>query len=93
MTARLPIVATRVGAIPDFVEEGRNGWLVEPGDVPGLASALLKLVESPSTCKAFGEHSFHLTRERYSWQAVGKRFQQHIQRVLEESHKDRGFAE
>ena len=93
MTARLPIVATRVGAIPDFVEEGRNGWLVEPGDVPGLASALLKLVESPSTCKAFGEHSFHLTRERYSWQAVGKRFQQHIQRVLEESHNDRGFAE
>ena len=93
MTARLPIVATRVGAIPDFVEEGRNGWLVEPGDVPGLASALLKLVESPSTCKAFGEHSFHLTRERYSWQAVGKRFKQHIQRVLEESHKDRGFAE
>ena len=93
MTARLPIVATRVGAIPDFVEEGRNGWLVEPGDVPGLASALLKFVESPSTCKAFGEHSFHLTRERYSWQAVGKRFQQHIQRVLEESHNDRGFAE
>jgi glycosyltransferase involved in cell wall biosynthesis len=93
MTALLPIVATRVGAIPDFVEEGRNGWLVEPGDVPGLARALLKLVESPSTCKAFGEHSFHLTRERYSWQAVGKRFQQHIQRVLEESHKDRGFAE
>lgn len=93
MTARLPIVATRVGAIPDFVEEGRNGWLVEPGDIQGLASALLKLVESPSTCKAFGEHSFHLTREKYSWQAVGKRFQHHIQRILDGSHKDWGSAE
>jgi glycosyltransferase involved in cell wall biosynthesis len=90
MTARLPIVATRVGAIPDFVEEGRNGWLVEPGDIQGLASALLKLVESPSTCKAFGEHSFQLTRERYSWQAVGKRFQHHIQSILEEPDRDRG---
>ena len=88
MTARLPIVATRVGAIPDFVEEGRNGWLVEPGDIQGLASALLKLVESPSMCKSFGEHSFHLSREQYSWQAVGKRFQHHIQRILDGSHKD-----
>lgn len=93
MTARLPIVATRVGAIPDFVEDGRNGWLVEPGDIQGLASALLKLVESPSTCKNFGEHSFQLTRERYSWKAVGKRFQHHIQSVLEEAQKARGPVE
>jgi glycosyltransferase involved in cell wall biosynthesis len=57
MTTRLPIVATRVGAIPDFVEEGKNGWLLPPGDVPGIAAALLRLLENPALCRKFGEHS------------------------------------
>ena len=86
MTAHLPIVATRVGAIPDFVEEGKNGWLVEPGNIQGMASALLKLVQNPELCRTFGEHSFQLTRDRYSWKAVGEKFKRKILDVLGESH-------
>lgn len=82
MTAHLPIVATRVGAIPDFVEEGKNGIMVEPGDIQGLADALLKLLNHPELCRSFGEYSFQLTRTRYSWTAVGKKFRQTILRVL-----------
>jgi glycosyltransferase involved in cell wall biosynthesis len=82
MTAHLPIVATRLGAIPDFVEEGKNGLLVEPGDVHRLADALLKLLENPQLCRSFGEHSFQLTKERYSWGAVGEKFRQNILAVL-----------
>ena len=93
MTARLPIVATRVGAIPDFVEEGRNGFLVAPGDIPGLANALLRLLENPELCRSFGEFSFQLTRDRYSWEAVGEKFKQSILKVLGEpgqaAHVDR----
>ena len=85
MTAHLPIVATRVGAIPDFVEEGRNGFLVEPGDIPGLANALLRLLENPALCRSFGEASFQLTRDRYSWEAVGDQFKQNILKVLDQS--------
>lgn len=85
MTARLPIVATRVGAIPDFVEEGRNGWLVEPGDVQGIAKALIKLIDSPQTSRKFGEHSFQLAKERYSWTAVGQKFRENILQTLKET--------
>jgi glycosyltransferase involved in cell wall biosynthesis len=85
MTAHLPIVATRVGAIPDFVEEGHNGILVEPGDIPGLANALLQLLENPALCRSFGESSFQLTRDRYSWETVGEKFKQNILKVLDES--------
>jgi glycosyltransferase involved in cell wall biosynthesis len=84
MTAHLPIVATRVGAIPDFVEEGRNGILVEPGDIPGLAAAMLQLLENPALCRSFGESSFQLTRDRYSWETVGEKFKQNILKVLDE---------
>jgi glycosyltransferase involved in cell wall biosynthesis len=82
MTAHLPIVATQVGAIPDFVEEGRNGTMVNPGDVPGLANALLQLLKNPELCHSFGEYSFQLTRDRYSWEAVGEKFKQNILKVL-----------
>jgi glycosyltransferase involved in cell wall biosynthesis len=85
MTARLPIVATRVGAIPDFVEEGKNGIMVEPGNIPGLATALLKLLKDPELCRYFGEHSFRLTRDRYSWAAVGQKFKESIFNVLGET--------
>jgi glycosyltransferase involved in cell wall biosynthesis len=82
MTAHLPVVATRVGAIPDFVEEDCNGWLVEPGDVKGIADALIKLLENPQMCRTFGEQSFQLTRQRYSWSAVGEKFRHNISHQL-----------
>jgi glycosyltransferase involved in cell wall biosynthesis len=82
MTAHLPIVATRIGAIPDFVQEGKNGFLVSPDDIQGLADALLRLLQNPKMCRAFGEHSFQLTKDRYSWNAVGEIFRQNIMNVL-----------
>ena len=86
MTARLPIVATRVGAIPDFVEEGKNGWLIVPGDIQALADRLLRLLQNPQICKTFGEHSFELTQERYSWKVVGERFKSSILHAIDRRH-------
>jgi len=39
-----PILASRVGGIPDLVEDGRNGLLVEPGDTGALADALVRVL-------------------------------------------------
>lgn len=78
MHAQLPIVGTRVGAVPDFVQDGWNGFLVTPGDVQGIAEALMKLLHNPEQCRQFGERGFALARERYSWEVVGRRLHQHI---------------
>lgn len=47
MAAGLPVVATRVGGIPEIVRDGVNGLLCEPGDVAGLTAAMLRLREDP----------------------------------------------
>lgn len=42
--AALPVVSTRIGGIPDFVIPDENGLLIDAGDPPGLADALLRLL-------------------------------------------------
>lgn len=44
MAAGKPIVASRVGGIPDLVKHGQNGFLVGPGDIEGLSLAIRKLL-------------------------------------------------
>jgi glycosyltransferase involved in cell wall biosynthesis len=44
MEAGLPVVATRVGGVPDLIESGEHGLLIEPGDPGALAKALAELL-------------------------------------------------
>ncbi len=48
MAMRLPVVATRVGGVPEIVEDGENGLLVPPGDEPALHAALQHLADDPA---------------------------------------------
>ncbi len=53
MFAGKAIVASRVGGIPEVIQEGRNGFLVEPGDAVGMATGLERLVRDPVCRQAF----------------------------------------
>jgi glycosyltransferase involved in cell wall biosynthesis len=51
IAARVPVVATRVGGVPDVINES-SGLLVESGDVAGLAEALAHVLDDPGLAKA-----------------------------------------
>jgi glycosyltransferase involved in cell wall biosynthesis len=63
--AGLPCVASRVGGIPDLVEDGKTGLLVEPGDVNGLAARLRQLLADPPAARAMGQAGRAVARARY----------------------------
>ena len=63
MAAGLPIIATRVGGIPDLLKERENGFLVEPGDIPALSKAIDELVDDASLRKTMGVKSRQLSRQ------------------------------
>jgi glycosyltransferase involved in cell wall biosynthesis len=52
--AGVPIVASRVGGIPEAVQEGVTGYLVPPSDVSALAEAIIELLKSPDRRKSMG---------------------------------------
>jgi glycosyltransferase involved in cell wall biosynthesis len=45
MAAGLPMVITRVGAIPDYVKDGEDGFLIPPRDAGAIAEAVLRLLD------------------------------------------------
>ena len=47
MACGRPIIASRIGGIPEMIDHGREGFLCAPGDVPALAAALDRLIEAP----------------------------------------------
>ncbi len=55
MSCGLPVVISRLGGIPEIVEEGRTGYLLEPGDYPALALRLDQLVSDAALRQRMSE--------------------------------------
>jgi len=54
MAAAKPVVASRVGGIPDLVRDGQTGYLVPPADEKALANGIIKLLDAPENAKRMG---------------------------------------
>lgn len=83
MACALPVVATRVGGIPDQVQEGVNGLLVEPGDPAGLAQALGRLSEAPALRKEMQKESYRIAVECYDMETYIPRLAE-VYRTIDE---------
>ena len=65
LAARRPVVATRVGGVPDVVEDGEDGVLVPVGDVAAMAAALERLARFPELREQMGAHGAARVIPRY----------------------------
>lgn len=71
MAARLPVVVTTVGAMPEVIEHGRDGLLVTPNDAAALAAALDHLAQLSRDMSAeMGRAAYEKYRARYSVDAM-----------------------
>ena len=79
MAAGLPIVSARNGSLPEIVDHGVNGYLVDPGNVDEHAQALLTLYENPSLRASMGHESWSRARQHFTIQDEIRS----LQRILE----------
>jgi L-malate glycosyltransferase len=76
-----PSVATRVGGIPELVEDGISGLLAPPGDATALARAVESLIADPSRRSTMGEAARRRARERFSADVIVPRYEALYRRV------------
>jgi glycosyltransferase involved in cell wall biosynthesis len=65
MACGKPVVASRVGGLPDQIIDGYNGFLVPPRDPKALADRILYLLENPSEARRMGLNGRKLAVERF----------------------------
>jgi glycosyltransferase involved in cell wall biosynthesis len=73
MASGLPIVATNVGGVAEYVEAGCGGDLVPARDTARMADALASWLDAPERRAAAGAYNRRVVLERYSWRASARR--------------------
>jgi glycosyltransferase involved in cell wall biosynthesis len=88
MACGLPVVATRVGAIPEVVDDGVTGLLVPPRDPSALAAAIRTLAEDPALRERLGRAGRRRVLERFGFERAVQVEADGIRRALD-LHKRR----
>lgn len=69
MAAKIPVIGTKVGGIPDIIEDGKTGLLVEPANSQEIAEAIQKIYQSPSLRERLVKNAA-AELKYYDWQNI-----------------------
>jgi glycosyltransferase involved in cell wall biosynthesis len=84
----LPIVAADAAALPELVEDGKNGFLAQPNDPAAFAAAFRRILDQPELMEEFGQASLEIGRqhaEEATFDAYEELYRQYAQEVFEGS--------
>jgi glycosyltransferase involved in cell wall biosynthesis len=88
MSCEVPVIATRSGAFPEIVAEGKTGLLVERGDANALAGAILRLLANEDLRNSMGKAGRQRVMEIFSFKKISDRLLSHYQRLFaQKSHR------
>lgn len=74
MSCGLPVVASRVGGLPEVVKHGKTGLLVPPRDPAALASAIIQLLEDEDLRRSMGQAGRERVLQTFTWEAIAESF-------------------
>jgi glycosyltransferase involved in cell wall biosynthesis len=80
MSFGLPVIATRVGGIPDVIEHGRTGFLVEPGDSEDIRKHMEILLGDEALRRRMSEACLEEVK-KYSWEHIAERIEAVLQKA------------
>ncbi|HEY9376031.1 MAG TPA: glycosyltransferase family 4 protein, partial [Jiangellaceae bacterium] len=82
MASGLPVVASRLGGVPEIVVDGDTGFLVEPGNVDELHDRLRLLLDDPALAAEMGRRGRDLVLQRFTWEHCAARCLSAYQELL-----------
>jgi len=82
MACRVPSIATRVGGVPELIEDGISGRLFPVGDVEGMAEAAIELLRDPDRHEAMAEAARRTAQTRYCASKILPLYERFYERIL-----------
>jgi glycosyltransferase involved in cell wall biosynthesis len=79
MSHSLPVIGTNVGALPEFILDGVNGYRIDIDDVDRLTTLLIELLSDSRKCEEFGREGYNIYCEKYTLKAVSTLLRRHIE--------------
>jgi len=73
LSTGLPVVTTRVGGIPEMIEDGQNGFLVQPFNSRELSDRILYFLEHPAAASEMAVLARKIIEERFDWRLIVKK--------------------
>ena len=74
MSYGIPAIASRVGGIPDIIEDGVSGLLVPPANAEALASAIARVARDPAFAQQLARAGRERLRTHFSWDAITRQW-------------------
>ncbi|MBD3311239.1 MAG: glycosyltransferase [Candidatus Magasanikbacteria bacterium] len=80
MAAKVPVVGTLVGGIPDFLDDGETGFVCKPGNPRSIAEVIKKVINlAHEKKKEIEKNSIDLVRKKYNWEDITKKMEELMQ--------------
>ncbi len=73
MASGTPVIGSRLGALPEVIQDGITGFLVEPGNVTELRERLAEILCDPERARWMGRNARELVLDRFTWRACAER--------------------
>ena len=70
----VPVIAPKLPALEEVVEEGKTGFFYQPGEFKSLAQKIMLLIENKDLRKKMGQKGMEVVKEKFEWQKLANRY-------------------
>ena len=85
MACEVPVIATNVGGLPEVVEHGVDGYLIEPRDVAAAAKFAIEILSRSDRGREMGQRARINARRKYCAEDIIPRYEAYYQRVIQKA--------
>ncbi|CAK0737862.1 putative Glycosyltransferase family 4 protein [Gammaproteobacteria bacterium] len=77
-----PVIASRVGGMTEVVQHEQTGWLVPPGDISALSTAIVRMLQDPVRAAQFGKQGRERAQTIFSWERCLTEYERLYQQMV-----------